>query len=143
MWFEVGERSFFVLAKIKEAKEGVIQVRENLKIAQIHQKSYADNRRRDLEFIKGDYVYLKVSPLWGTIRFHVKGKLAPRYVGPYRMSQRVGKLAYQLEPPEELAGVHPMFHVSQLCKCLKLPEEQVPTEAPDIQDALEYKEHPI
>ena len=73
----------------------------------------------------------------------MKGKLAPRYVGPYRICQRVGKLAYELELPEELTRVHPVFHVSQLCKCLKLPDEQVPTEAHDIQDTLEYKEHPI
>jgi hypothetical protein len=118
-------------------------VRENLKIAQSRQKSYADNRWRDLEFEVGEYVYLKVSLLCGTIRFHVKGKLAPWFVGPYRICQRIGKLAYKLELLEELAGVHPVFHVSQLHKCLKLPEEKVPTEAWDIQDTLQYKEHPI
>ena len=73
----------------------------------------------------------------------MKGKLAPRYVGPYRICQRVGKLTYELELPEELTRVHPAFHVSQLHKCLKLPDEQVPIEALDIQDTLEYKEHPI
>jgi hypothetical protein len=73
----------------------------------------------------------------------VKGKLAPRYVGPYRICKRIGKLAYKLELPEELAGVHPVFHVSQLCKCLKLPEEQVHIDALDIQDTLEYREYPI
>ena len=118
MWSEVGERSFFGPTKIKEAEEGVTQVRENLRIAQSRQKSYADNRQRDLEFQVGDYVYLKVSPLRGTVRFHVKGKLAPRYVGPYRICQRIGKLAYKVELPEELTGVHPVFHVSQLRKCL-------------------------
>ena len=101
-------------------------MRENLRIAQSRQKSYADKRPRDLEFKVGDYVYLKVSPLRGTIRFHVKGKLAPRYVGPYQICERVGKLAYKLELPKELTGVHPVFHVSQLRKCLKLPNEQVP-----------------
>ena len=143
MWSKVREISFFGLAKMKDAKEGVAQARENLRIAQSRQKSYIDKRRRDLEFKVGDYVYLKVSPLRGTIRFHVKGKLAPRYVGPYRICQRVGKLAYKLELPEELTGVHLLFHVSQLCKCLKLPNEKVPIEALDIQDNLEYKEHPI
>ena len=112
--------------------EGVAQVRENLRIAQSRQKSYADKRRRDLEFKVGDYVYLKVSPLRGTIRFHVKGKLAPRYVGPYRIYQRISKLDYTLELPEELTGVHLVFHVSQLHNCLKLLDEQVPTEALDI-----------
>jgi hypothetical protein len=73
----------------------------------------------------------------------VKGKLAPRYVGPYRISERIGKLAYRLELPEELVGVHPVFHVSQLRKCLKPPEEQVHTDALDIQDTLEYREYPV
>ena len=73
----------------------------------------------------------------------MKGKLVPRYVGPYRICQRIGKLAYKLELPKELTRVHPVFYVSQLCKCLKLPNEQVPTEALDIHDTLEYKEHPI
>jgi hypothetical protein len=73
----------------------------------------------------------------------VKGKLAPHYVGPYRICKRIGKLAYKLELPEELAGVHPMFHVSQLRKCLKIPEEQVHADALDIQDTLEYREYPI
>jgi hypothetical protein len=143
MWSAIGERAFFGPAKIKETEEGVAQVRENLRIAQSRQKSYADNRRRDLEFQVGDHVYLKVLPLRGTFRFHVKGKLAPRYVGPYRICKRIGKLAYKLELPEELAGVHPVFHVSQLRKCLKLPEEQVHTDALDIQDTLEYREYPV
>jgi hypothetical protein len=112
-------------------------------IAQSQQKSYADNRQRDLEFQVGDHVYLNVSPLRGTVRFQVKGKLAPRYVGPYRICQRIGKLAYKVELPEELTGVHSVFHVSQLCKCLQLPEQEVHTNALDIQDTLEYKEHPI
>jgi hypothetical protein len=112
MWSAVGERAFFGPAKIKEAKEGVAQVRENLRIAQSRQKSYTDNRQRDLEFQVRDHVYLKVSSLRGTFRFHVKGKLAPRYVGPYRICKRIGKLAYKLELLEELAGVNPVFHVS-------------------------------
>jgi hypothetical protein len=143
MWSEVGERSFFGHAKIKHAENGVAQVRENLRIAQSQQKSYTDNRRRDLEFQVKDYVYLKVSPLRGTVRFHVKGKLAPRYVGPYRICQRIGKLAYNVELLEELTGVHLVFHMSQLCKCLQLPEQEVHTNALDIQDTLEDKEHPI
>jgi hypothetical protein len=121
----------------------VAKIRENLKIAQSRQKSYADKRRRDLHFKVGDYVYLKVSPLRGTTRFHVKGKLAPRFVGPFKIVKRIGKLAYKLELPPNLAGVHPVFHVSQLRKCLRVPEDQVHLEALDLQDTLEYVEHPI
>ena len=91
----------------------------------------------------GDFVYLKVSSLRGTVRFHVKGKLAPRFVGPYKICKRIGKLAYKLELPEELMGVHFVFHVSQLHKCLRVLDEVLPTDTLDIQDTLEYKEHPI
>ena len=143
MWSEVGERQFFGPAMIKDAEEQVAKIRENLKIAQSRQKSYADKRRRDLHFKVGDYVYLKVSPLRGTTRFHVRGKLAPRFVGPFKIVKRIGKLAYKLELPPNLAGVHPVFHVSQLRKCLRVPEDQVHVEALDLQDTLEYVEHPI
>jgi hypothetical protein len=83
MWSEVGERPFFGPESIEEAVENVTKLRENLKIAQSKQKSYADKKRREVTFEVGDHAYLKVSPLRGTQRFHVKGKLAPRYVGPY------------------------------------------------------------
>jgi hypothetical protein len=73
----------------------------------------------------------------------MKGKLAPRYVGPYRICQRIGKMAYKVELPEELTGVHLVFHVSQLRKCLQLLEQELHTDALDIQDTLEYKEHLI
>ena len=143
MWSQVGERPFFGPDKIKEAEEGVAVVRENLKIAQSRQKSYADKRRKDIEFEVGDFVYLKASPLRNTIRFHLKGKLAPRYVGPYAIIERIGKLAYKVQLPRELAGVHPVFHVSQLRRCLRVPDEQIPAAAVDIQENLEYREHPI
>jgi transposase InsO family protein len=83
MWSEVGERTFFGPATIVEAEENVAKVRENLKIAQSRQKSYANPKRKDVSFDVGEYVYLSVSPLRGTKRFHVKGKLSPKYVGPY------------------------------------------------------------
>jgi hypothetical protein len=113
-WSKVGERALFGPAIIEEAEERVEKVRENLKVAQSRQKSYADKRRRELTFAVGDRVYLKVSPLRGTKRFLVKGKLALRYVGPYPITRRIGSLAYQLALPETMAGVHPVFHVSQL-----------------------------
>jgi hypothetical protein len=87
-------------------------------------------------------VYLKVSPLRGTKRFLVKGKLAPRYVGPYQITKRIGSLAYQLALPETMVGVHPLFHVSQLKKSEKAVEaKQVPLELLDLQDTLEYAEY--
>jgi hypothetical protein len=80
--------------------------------SQSRQKSYVDVRRRDLEFAVGDKVLLKVSPTKGIVRFGVKGKLSPRYIGPYLIIARVGSLAYRLQLPESMARVHPVFHIS-------------------------------
>jgi hypothetical protein len=87
-------------------------VHESLKVAQSRHKSYADKRRRDLSFGIGDFVYLNVSPMRGTHRFTVKGKLAPRYVGPFKIIDRKGEVANQLELPPQLSEVHDVFHVS-------------------------------
>jgi hypothetical protein len=113
-----------------------------LRVAQTRQKSYADNRRRPLEFEEGDYVYLKVSPLRGMRRFKVKGKLFPHFIGPFRVFRRVGEMAYQLELPDNLSNVHNMFHVSQK-KCLRVPEEQLPMEELGVQGDLTYTEYTI
>jgi hypothetical protein len=91
----------------------------------------------------GDYVYLKVSTIRGIKRFGVKGKLAPRYIGPYQIQVRRGEVAYQLSLPESLSAVHDVFHVSQLKKCLRVPEEQLPTEDLEVQEDLTYIEKPI
>jgi hypothetical protein len=103
---------------LKDAKNKVRIIRDNMKIAQSRQKSYADTRGRELTFEVGHYVYLKVSPIRSMRRFNMKGKLAPRYIGPFKILERCGEVAYQLELPESLAGVHDVFHVSQLKKCL-------------------------
>jgi hypothetical protein len=90
----------------------------------------------------GDYVYLKVSPIRGVRRFGVKGKLAPRYVGPYQIQAKRREVAYQLNLPESLSSVHNVFHVSQLKKCLRVPEEQLPVEDLEVQEDLTYIEKP-
>jgi hypothetical protein len=117
-------------------------IRESLKVAQSRQKSYAD-KRRDLSFKIGDFIYLKVSPMRGTHRFKVKEKLAPRYVGPFKIVDRKGEVAYQLELPPQLSDVHDVFHVSQLKKCLRVPEEQLPLEELDLGDDLSYIEKSV
>ncbi len=91
----------------------------------------------------GDYDYLKVSPIRGVRRFGVKGKLAPRYVGPYQIQAKRGEVAYQLSLPENLSAVHNVFHVSQLKKCLRVPEEQLPVEGLEVQEDLTYVEKPV
>ena len=118
-------------------------IRDNLRVAQSRQKSYADTQRRELTFIVGDYVYLKVSPMITVKRFNMKGKLAPRYIGPFKILERRGEVAYQLELPESLSGVQDVFHVSQLKKCLRVPKEQIPLEELAVKEDLTYKEYPI
>jgi hypothetical protein len=122
-WSEIGESQLFGPENIAEAERQVQVVRENLKVAQSRQKSYADTRRRKLTFEERDYVYLKVSPIRGLRRFKIKGKLSPRYIGPFRILERKGEVAYQLELPARLSDVHNVFHISQLKKCLRVPEE--------------------
>jgi hypothetical protein len=96
-----------------------------------------------LTFEEGDYVYLKVSPIRGLRRFKVKGKLSPRYIGLFKILERKGEVAYQLELPARLSDVHNVFHISQLKKCLRVPEEQLPLEELDVQEDLTYEEHPL
>ncbi|GKE93166.1 putative reverse transcriptase domain-containing protein [Tanacetum coccineum] len=101
-------------------------IKDRLKAARDRQKCYADKRRKPLEFSVGDYVLLKVSPWKGVVRFRKKGKLAPRFVGPFEIVDKVGPMAYRLDLPEELNGVHHTFHVSNPKKCLVDPTLQVP-----------------
>jgi hypothetical protein len=108
---------------LRDIEKHVQMVCESLKVTQTRQKSYVNKRRRELSFEIGDFVYLKVSPMRGTRRFKVKGKLAPRYVGPLKVIDHKGEVAYQLELPPQLLDVHNLFHVSQLKKCLWVPEE--------------------
>ena len=108
---------------VKETENKVRQIQNNLKVAQCRQKTYADKRRRPLRFAKGDHVYLKVSPMKGVNRFGVKGKLAPRYIGPFPIIDRCGQVAYRLKLPKRLSGIHNVFHVSQLKKCLRVPDQ--------------------
>jgi hypothetical protein len=98
-WSETGERKVFGPDILQEAEKQVRVVRENLRVAQSRQKSYADHRRRELRFEVGDFVYLKVSPMRGLRHFKVQGKLAPRFIGPFNILEKRGELAYQLELP--------------------------------------------
>ena len=88
-------------------------------------------------------MYMKVSPMRSVKRFNMKGKLAPRYIGPFKILERRGEVAYQLELPESLSGVHDVFHVSQLKKCLRVPEQQIPLEELAVKEDLTYEEYSI
>ena len=117
MWDEVGDRQFIGPDLIKESEEKVKLIRDSLKVSHSRQKSYADSKRKEVVYEIRDRVYLRVSPLRGVKHFEVKGKLAPRFVGPYRVLESMGEVAYKLELLEGLLGVHDVFHVSQLKKC--------------------------
>jgi hypothetical protein len=142
-WSEAGERKVFGPDILQEAEKQVHVVMENLRVTQSRQKSYADHRRRELSFEVGDFVYLKVSPMRGLRRFKVQGKLAPRFIGPFKILEKWGKVAYQLELLSQLSDVHDVFHVSQLRKCLCVPKEQLPMEDLDAKEYLSYQEYPV
>ena len=114
-----------------------------MKAAQDRYKSYADKRRRPLEFQVGDHVFLKVSPTKGVVRFGVRGKLNPRYIGPYEVLERVGLVAYRLALPPDLAGVHDVFHILLLKKCIADADTMLNTCQPKVQPNLSYAKQPI
>src|SRR4051812_33348063 len=120
-WSETGERQFFGLDMIKEAEDQVCIVCDQLKSAQSRQKSYYDRHHRQESYNVGEKAYLRVTPLKGTQRFGIKGKLAPRYIGPFRILAKRGQVAYQLELPLHLSRVHDVFHVSQLRRSSRTP----------------------
>ncbi|GJX45389.1 reverse transcriptase domain-containing protein [Tanacetum coccineum] len=138
MWAEVGEGQLIGPELVQETTEKISQIKDRLKAARDRQKSYADKRRKPLEFSVGDYVLLKVSPWKGVVRFGKKGKLAPRFVGPFEIIEKVGPVAYRLDLPEELDGVHDTFHVSNLKKCLADPTLQVPLDEIQVDAKLNF-----
>ncbi|XP_070010146.1 uncharacterized protein [Nicotiana sylvestris] len=123
--------------------ENVKIIKERLKTTQSRQKSYSDIRRRDLEFKEDDWVFLKVSPMKGIIRFGKNGKLSLRYVGLYRIIQRIGQVAYKLELPLEMSLVHLVFHMSMLKKVVGDLSTIVPVETIKVNKELSYEEIPV
>jgi hypothetical protein len=106
---------------VEEAEATIRRIQDNLRAAKSHQETYANKRHRPLEFEVSDHVYLRVSPMKGVKRFGMKGKLAPRYIGPFPILEKCGTMSYKLDLPPSIAGVHDIFHVSQLKKYLKAP----------------------
>ncbi|KAJ9539518.1 hypothetical protein OSB04_032251 [Centaurea solstitialis] len=142
-WGEVGQRELGSTEIVQKTTEGIQLIRDRLRAAQSRQKSYADKRRSDLEFNVGDKVLLKVSPWKGVIRFRKRGKLGPRFIGPFEIVARVGKVAYRLELPPELSQIHNTFHVSQLRKCLADESAHVPIDDIQVDERLNYVEKPV
>ncbi|KAJ9557590.1 hypothetical protein OSB04_012204 [Centaurea solstitialis] len=128
---------------VQQTTEHIQRIRERLRTAHNRQKSYADRRRSDLEFQVGDRVMLKVSPWKGVIQFLKRGKLGPRYIGPFTVLARCEKVAYRLELPEVLGQIYSTFHVSQLRKCLADETTHVPSDDIQVNESLNYIERPV
>ncbi|GJU06558.1 hypothetical protein Tco_1122988 [Tanacetum coccineum] len=142
-WTEVGEAQILGPELIQETTEKIIQIKQRMQAARDRQKSYADLKRKPMEFQVGDKVMLKVSPWKGVVRFGKRGKLNPRYVGPFKVIERVGEVAYKLELPEELSRVHNTFHVSNLKKCHADEPLAVPLDGLHLDDKLHFVEEPL
>ncbi|KAL6277398.1 hypothetical protein ACE6H2_020999 [Prunus campanulata] len=142
-WNEVGDRIVEKVDSIRDTTEQVKMIREKLKTAQDRQKSYADNRSKDLEFAVGDWVFLKLSPWKGVMRFGKRGKLSPRYIGPYEITERVGPVAYRLALPSELSRIHDVFHVSMLRKYMPDPSHVLEQQPMQLREDLSYDEEPV
>ncbi|GJX88000.1 putative reverse transcriptase domain-containing protein [Tanacetum coccineum] len=142
-WAEVGQIQVTGPEIVQETTKKVIQIKQRMQAARDRQKSYADLRRKPMEFQVGDRVMLKVSPWKGVVRFGKRGKLNPRYVGPFKVLEKVGSVAYKLELPQELSRVHNIFHVSNLKKCYSDEPLAVPLEGLHIDDKLQFVEEPV
>ncbi|XP_035830815.1 uncharacterized protein LOC118480199, partial [Helianthus annuus] len=142
-WAEVGDSQITGPDIVVDATEKIAQIRQRMAAARDRQKAYADKRRKPLEFEVGDRVLLKVSPWKGVVRFGKRGKLNPRYVGPFEILEKIGKVAYRLNLPPELGAVHNVFHVSNLKKCLSDETLIVPFKELTIDERLQFVEKPV
>ncbi|GKA53017.1 putative reverse transcriptase domain-containing protein [Tanacetum coccineum] len=138
---EVGEVQLTGLEIVQETTEKVIQIKQRIQVARDRQKNYANLKCKPMEFQVGDRVMLKVLPWKGVVRFGKRGKLNPRYVGPFKVLAKVGAVAYKLELPQELSKVHHTFHVSNLKKCYVDEPLAVPLDGLHIDDKLHFIEN--
>ncbi|GJU48076.1 putative reverse transcriptase domain-containing protein [Tanacetum coccineum] len=142
-WSEAGEAQLTGLEMIQETTKKIVQIKQRIQAAQGRQKSYVDLKRKPMEFEIGDRVMLKVSPWKGVVRFGKRGKLNPRYVGPFKVLAKVGDVAYRLELPQELSRVHSTFHVSNLKKCYSDEPLAMPLDEIHVDDKLQFVEEPV
>ncbi|GJS01709.1 putative reverse transcriptase domain-containing protein [Tanacetum coccineum] len=142
-WAEVEEVQLTGPEIVQETTEKVIQIKQRIQAARARQKSYADLKRKSMEFQVGDRVMLMVSLWKGVVRFGKRGKLNPRYVGPFKVLDKVGAIAYKLELPQELSRFHSTFHVSNLKKCYSDEPLAIPLDGFHIDDKLHFMEEPV
>nr|GEW14106.1 putative reverse transcriptase domain-containing protein [Tanacetum cinerariifolium] len=143
MCVEVGEGQLIGPEIVQETTGNISQIKDRLKAARDFQKSYADRRRKPLEFSVGDYVLLNVSPWKDVVRFGKKGKLASRFVRPFEIIERIGHVAYRLKLLEELNVVHDTFHVLNHKKCLVDPTLKIPLDEIRVDAKLNFMEQPM
>ncbi|GJZ73486.1 putative reverse transcriptase domain-containing protein [Tanacetum coccineum] len=139
-WAEVRHTQLTGPELIHDKTENIVQIKQRIQAARDRQKSYADVRRKPLEFQVGGRVMLKVSPWKGVIRFGKRGKLYPRYIGPFKVLAKVGDVTYRLKHPQELRRVHSTFHVSNIKKCLSDEPLEIPLDEIHIDDKLNFFE---
>ncbi|XP_039128999.1 uncharacterized protein LOC120265176 [Dioscorea cayenensis subsp. rotundata] len=139
-WDDVGKRKLLGPKIVQITVEKVHQIRDRLQAAQSQQKSYADNRRRNLEFQVGEHVFLKVAPTKGIVRFGVKSKLSPRFIGLFKILERIGEMAYRLALPPTLSQVHNVFHVSMRRKYVSNPDHVIQFSGFELNSDLFYEE---
>ncbi|GJS84914.1 putative reverse transcriptase domain-containing protein [Tanacetum coccineum] len=139
-WAEVGDSQLTGPEIIHETTEKIVQIKSRIQATRDRQQIYADVRRKPLEFQVGDKAMLKVSPWKGVIRFGKRGKLNPRYIGPFKIIAKVGTVAYRLELPEKLNRVHSTFYVSNLKKCLAHKPFAIPLDEIQIDEKLHFIE---
>ncbi|KAL0544107.1 hypothetical protein IC582_019218 [Cucumis melo] len=139
-WGEVGEQRLLGPELVQTTNAAIQKIKAHMLTAQSRQKSYADKRRKDLEFEVGDMVFLKVALMKGVLRFEKKGKLSPRFVGPFEILERIDPVAYRLALPPSFSAVHDVFHVSMLRKYVADPTHVVDFEPLQINEDLSYEE---
>ncbi|KAJ0482269.1 putative nucleotidyltransferase, Ribonuclease H [Helianthus annuus] len=142
-WSDAGDRQLVGLEVVQETTDKIARIRDRISTAHDRQKAYADRSRKPQEFEVGDMVLLKVSPWKGVARFGKRGKLNPRYIGPFRILERIGSVAYKLDLPAELNGVHDTFHVSNLKKSPTQDIVVIPNDEIHVDDTLHFVEEPV
>jgi hypothetical protein len=142
-WYETGEKVLLGPELVQETTNKIKRIKEKLKVAQDRQRSYADQRRKTLEFEEGEHIFLKVSPTTAVGRSMKVKKLQPRYVGPFQILQRIGPVAYQLALPPNLSNLHDVFHVSQIRKYVSDPSHILSPDKIQLKSNTSYQAQPV
>src|ERR1051325_9237649 len=135
-WYESGESAVIRSEIVQQTSEKIKMIQEKMRASQIRQKSYHDKRRKGLEFSEGDHVFMRVTPRTGIGRALKSKKLTLRFIGPFQITKRVGKVAYQIAFPLSLTNLHDVFHVSQLRKYIVDPSHEIQVDDIQVRDNL-------